>query len=101
MSAAAQITETRTVVPELHAVEATGPSLAEMHDKEMYRWMTWFGIPVIVMAIFMGATFVTGGLWRSERGLRQAFGAQPVLPKPCTSAQVRQALQELRHQLAA
>ena len=29
----------------------------------MYRWMLWFGTPVLVMAIFMGATFVTGGLW--------------------------------------
>jgi PAS domain S-box-containing protein len=46
--------------------------------------------------------FVTGGLWRNERGgLRQALGSQPVLPKPCTSAQVRQALQELRHQVAS
>lgn len=46
--------------------------------------------------------FVTGGLWRNEGGgLRQALGSQPVLPKPCTPAQVRQALQELRHQLAA
>lgn len=46
--------------------------------------------------------FVTGGLWRNENGgLRQALGSQPVLPKPCTAAQIRQALQELRHQLAA
>src|SRR5262245_24346223 len=63
MSAAAQITDTRTVVPELHIVEATAPSIAEMHDKEMYRWMTWFGVPVLVMAVFMGIALAGGGVW--------------------------------------
>ena len=63
MSAAAQITETRTVAPDLHAVDAAGPSVAQIQEKEMYRWMLWFGIPVVVMAIFMGATYVTDGLW--------------------------------------
>jgi hypothetical protein len=63
MSAAAQITDTRTVVPDLHAVEATGPSVAEVHDKEMYRWMTWFGAPVLVMAVFMAIALAGGGIW--------------------------------------
>jgi hypothetical protein len=63
MSAAAQITDTRTVVPDLHAVEATGPSVAEVHDKEMYRWMTWFGAPVLVMAVFMAIALEGGGIW--------------------------------------
>src|SRR5262245_17931911 len=63
MSAAAQITDTRTVGPELHIVPAAGPSVAEIQFKEMNRWMIWFGAPLIVMAIFMGATFVTGQVW--------------------------------------
>jgi len=63
MSAAAQSTDTRTVVPELHVVEATGPSMAEIQVKEMNRWMLWFGVPVLVMAFFMGATFVTDSMW--------------------------------------
>jgi hypothetical protein len=63
MSAAAQITDIGTVVPELHVVEATGPSVAEVQDKEMYRWMTWFGVPVVFMAIFMGIALGGGGLW--------------------------------------
>jgi hypothetical protein len=63
MSAAAQITDIGTVVPDLHVVEATGPSVAEMQDKEMVRWMVWFGTPVLFMTFFMGATFVTGQMW--------------------------------------
>jgi hypothetical protein len=62
MSAVA-IADARTVVPELHLAEAHGLSVAEMHAKEMSRWMLWFGVPVLVMAGFMGATFVTGQLW--------------------------------------
>jgi hypothetical protein len=63
MSAAAQITDIGTVVPDLHVVEAHGSSVAEMQEKEMYRWMVWFGTPVLFMAFFIGATFVTGQLW--------------------------------------
>jgi hypothetical protein len=63
MSAAAQITDTRAVAPELHVVEAAGPTVAEIQEKEMYRWMVWFGVPVLVMAFFIGATFVTGATW--------------------------------------
>ena len=63
MSAAAQITETRTVAPDLHAVEAAGPSAQQIQDKEMYRWMLWFGVPVVVMAVFMGIALGSGGIW--------------------------------------
>jgi hypothetical protein len=63
MSAAAQITDVRPVAPELRLAEATHTTLAEMQVKEMNRWMLWFGVPVLVMAISMGATFVTGSVW--------------------------------------
>ena len=63
MSTAAQITDVGTVVPELHVVEATGPSLAEVQEQEMYRWMMWFGVPVLFMALFMGIALGGGGLW--------------------------------------
>ncbi len=29
----------------------------------MNRWLLWFGIPALLMAIFMGATFATDSMW--------------------------------------
>ena len=63
MSAAAQATDVRQVVPELHLADPAVPTVAEIQAKEMNRWMLWFGVPVLFMAIFMGATFVTGSVW--------------------------------------
>ena len=62
MSAAEQVA-TLEVVPELHVVEVSGPSLHDVQVQEMNRWMVWFGVPVLVMSFFMGATFVTGEVW--------------------------------------
>jgi ATP/ADP translocase len=62
MSAAEQL-DAGQVVPELHLAEQVQQSVAEMHAKEMNRWMLWFGIPVLVMAFFIGATFVTDSVW--------------------------------------
>jgi PAS domain S-box-containing protein len=46
--------------------------------------------------------FVTGGLWRVEsRGLREKLPPQPTLSKPCTLAQIREALRLLRDTRAA
>jgi PAS domain S-box-containing protein len=46
--------------------------------------------------------FVTGGLWRVEsRGLRDRLPPQPTLSKPCTLAQIREALRLLRDTRAA
>jgi len=46
--------------------------------------------------------FVTGGLWRMEsRGLREKLPPQPTLSKPCTLAQIREALRLLRDTRAA
>jgi hypothetical protein len=51
------------VVPELHLAEQAAPTVGEIQAQEMNRWMLWFGVPVLVMAVFMGATFVTDAMW--------------------------------------
>lgn len=41
--------------------------------------------------------FVTGGLWRFDRrGFREKLPPQPLLAKPCTSEQIREALRALQ-----
>lgn len=46
--------------------------------------------------------FVTGGLWRSDnRALREQLPSQPLLSKPCTTAQIREVLHLLRELRAA
>ncbi|HUI26606.1 MAG TPA: ATP-binding protein [Candidatus Kryptonia bacterium] len=45
--------------------------------------------------------FVTGGLWRSESRLRLQLPPQPVLSKPCTGTQLRDALRALAVRPAA
>ncbi len=41
--------------------------------------------------------FVTGGLWRFDRrGFREKLPPQPLLAKPCTSEQIREALRQLQ-----
>jgi len=35
-------------------------STYEMHAAEQKRWMIWFGIPALIAAMFVGATFGTG-----------------------------------------
>jgi CheY-like chemotaxis protein len=46
--------------------------------------------------------FVTGGLWRIEsRGLRDQLPPQPMLAKPCTAEQIREALRLLSGTRAA
>ena len=63
MSAVAQVADARVVVPELHLADSHAASIADVQAKEMIRWMVWFGVPVLVMSVFMGATFVTGEIW--------------------------------------
>jgi hypothetical protein len=38
-------------------------SVAEIHAAEQKRWMIWFGLPALVAAVFVGATFGTGQAW--------------------------------------
>jgi hypothetical protein len=35
-------------------------STYEMQAAEQKRWMIWFGIPALIAAVFVGATFGTG-----------------------------------------
>jgi hypothetical protein len=49
-----------TVEPELHVA---APSPAQLAEKEMYRWMLWFGLPSLVAALFVGLAFATGSMW--------------------------------------
>ena len=56
------VAATEHVVPhaDLHIVASSPSNSAE---KEMYRWMLWFGIPSLIAALFMGAVFATGSMW--------------------------------------
>ena len=49
-------------VPALTVVEST-QSPSERANAEMYRWMRWFGLPVLGAAVFVGAVFATGAVW--------------------------------------
>jgi hypothetical protein len=99
MSAAAQITDTRTaVVPDLHVVAATHQSVADMQVKEMNRWMVWFGTPLVFMAIFMGATFVTGQIWGIAGVLAALIADICVLIWLCMSSDTNG---EISHEFAA
>jgi hypothetical protein len=41
----------------------TAVSINEIHAAEQKRWMIWFGLPALVAALFVGATFETGQAW--------------------------------------
>ena len=45
------------LVPEPHA---GGLSIHQIQAAEQKRWMTWFGVPALFAAIFMGAVLATG-----------------------------------------
>ena len=45
---------------DLHLVAASDAQLA---NREMYRWMLWFGLPALAAALFMAAVFATGSMW--------------------------------------
>jgi hypothetical protein len=47
----------------LHLAAAAGPSVAEIQVKEMNRWLLWFGLPALGMAVFVAAVFATGSEW--------------------------------------
>jgi hypothetical protein len=48
--------------PALTVVEST-QTVSEQQQTEMYRWMRWFGLPVLGAAVFVGAVFATGAMW--------------------------------------
>ncbi len=59
--ATAELIPVSDAVP-VHEVPAAA-STYEMHAAEQKRWMIWFGFPVLVAALFLGATFGTGQAW--------------------------------------
>ena len=63
MSAVAPTHEVSRVTPALEVVVATGPTAAEIEAKEAYRWMLWFGMPMLGAALFTGACFALGAMW--------------------------------------
>ena len=62
MSAVAPAVEYASI-PETAALEAVSLSPAELAEKEMYRWMLWFGLPSLAAALFVAAVFATGSMW--------------------------------------
>jgi len=60
MSAVAPIYDVSPAQPALELAPVTQLSVAELQAKEATRWMLWFGLPVLFMALFIGAAFATG-----------------------------------------
>jgi hypothetical protein len=63
MSAVAPTHEESRVTPALEVVSVSGPTTAEIEAKEAYRWMLWFGLPMLIAAAFTGACFALGAMW--------------------------------------
>jgi hypothetical protein len=76
MSAVASTVE---YVPAPPALEVVAPSPAELAEREMYRWMLWFGLPSLVAAIFVAVVFATGSIWWISGAIAGVIGAISVL----------------------
>ena len=77
MSAVAPAAEVpATVKPALEVVALTPTQAAE---KEMYRWMLWFGLPSLVATLFVAAVFATGSMWWIGGAIVGVIGAISVL----------------------
>ena len=59
--AAAELTPVSDALP-VHEVRAA-LSTYDIQAAEQKRWMIWFGLPALVAALFVGATFGTGQAW--------------------------------------
>jgi len=59
--ATAELIAVNDAVP-VHEVH-TAVSTYEIQAAEQKRWMVWFGLPALVAALFVGATFGTGQAW--------------------------------------
>jgi hypothetical protein len=60
MSALAPASYASPAQPALTLAPVVPLSAAELQAKEATRWMLWFGSPVLVMVVFIGAAFATG-----------------------------------------
>ena len=61
------------------ALELRQPSPAQLAEKEMYRWMLWFGLPSLIAAVFVGLVFATGSMWWIGGAIGAVIGAISVL----------------------
>lgn len=61
------------------ALEVVALSPAQLAEKEMYRWMIWFGLPSLVAALFMAAVFATSQIWYIGGSIASVIGAVGVL----------------------
>lgn len=61
MSAVAPAEHTPAV--ELELVGPQVPTAAELAQRELNRWLLWFGLPVLAAAFFVGGVFATGRGW--------------------------------------
>jgi hypothetical protein len=55
------------------------PTPAQIAEREMYRWMLWFGLPTLVSAGFMAAVFATDSMWWISGAILGVIGAISVL----------------------
>ena len=76
MSAVASTVE---YVPATPALELVGLSPAEVAEKEMYRWMLWFGLPSLVSAVFVALVFATDSMWWIAGAIAGVIAAISVL----------------------
>jgi hypothetical protein len=61
------------------ALEFLQPSSAQLAEREMYRWMLWFGLPSLVAAVFVALVFATGSMWWIGGAIAAVIGAISVL----------------------
>ena len=69
------VASTAECVPAAPALELVGLSPAELAEKEMYRWMLWFGLPSLAAAIFVAVVFATGSMWWISGAIAGVIGA--------------------------
>ena len=79
MSAVASTVEYVPATPTLEVVGPSPAELAELAEREMYRWMLWFGLPSLVAAIFVGLVFATGSMLWISGAIAGVIGAISVL----------------------
>ena len=85
MSAVATQPVEPVAAPALAAVEG-GHSNSESQTAEMYRWMVWFGLPVVAAAFVIGAMFATGWAWLIGAAIALIVGDIFVLVWLCMSS---------------
>lgn len=61
------------------ALELVEQSEAQLAEKEMYRWMLWFGMPSLIAAAFVATVFATGSMWWITGAIVGVIGCIAVL----------------------